>query len=101
VFPSSGTVLGLFPGQVYASETLELADGDGLVLYTDGVTEAANAANELFGDERLQAHLAGTAGSTAADAVEGLLREVRGFAGGSPQSDDITILVLRAQGGRS
>jgi hypothetical protein len=65
------------PGPVVHERDLELADGDSLVLYTDGVTEAANAANELFGDERLQACFAG-AGATAADAVERLLREVRG-----------------------
>jgi sigma-B regulation protein RsbU (phosphoserine phosphatase) len=95
VFPSSGTVLGLFPAQHYASETLELASGDSLVLYTDGVTEATDAANGLFGEERLQACLAGGAGQTAAETVDRLLRAVRAFAGGAPQSDDITILVLR------
>ena len=94
VFPSSGTVLGLFPGQEYANDSLELADGDSLLLYTDGVSEAANAANELFGEERLRAHLAGATGPTAEDTVEGLLGAVRAFAGGAPQSDDITILVL-------
>ena len=99
VFPSSGTVLGLFPGQGYSSETLELAAGDSLVLYTDGVTEATDAANGLFGEERLQAHFGGGAGQTAADTVEGLLRAVRAFAGGAPQSDDITILVLRRADG--
>ena len=95
VFPSSGTVLGLFPGQTYSSATLELAPGDSLVLYTDGVTEATDAANGLFGEERLQACLAAGAGQTATDTVDRLLRAVRAFAGGAPQSDDITILALR------
>jgi phosphoserine phosphatase RsbU/P len=95
VFPSSGTVLGLFPGQTYSNATLELAAGDSLVLYTDGVTEATDAANGLFGEERLQACLAGGAGQTAVDTVDRLLHAVRKFAGGAPQSDDITILALR------
>jgi sigma-B regulation protein RsbU (phosphoserine phosphatase) len=99
VFPSAGTPLGLFPGQVYASETLELAEGDSLLLYTDGVSEAADVSRSLFGVERVQAHLAGRAEPTAAGTVEGLLREVRAFAEGAPQSDDITILVLRRTGG--
>jgi sigma-B regulation protein RsbU (phosphoserine phosphatase) len=93
VFPSSGTVLGLFPGQNYSSETVELAAGDSLVLYTDGVTEAADAANGLFGEERLQSCLAGGAGNRhrSVDRLMGAVRRSRG----APQSDDITILVLR------
>ena len=99
VFPSSGRVLGLFPGQQYSSETLDLAAGDSLVLYTDGVTEATDAANGLFGEERLHACFAGGAGQTAADTVDRLLRAVRAFAGGAPQSDDITILAVRRTDG--
>jgi phosphoserine phosphatase RsbU/P len=95
VFASSGTVLGLFPGREYATETLELEDGDSLVLYTDGVTDAADPEGGLFGEERLRACFAGGAGGTATETVDLLLRAVRAFAGGAPQSDDITILALR------
>jgi sigma-B regulation protein RsbU (phosphoserine phosphatase) len=99
VFPSSGTVLGLFPGQQYADETLELGPGESLVLYTDGVSEANDATGALFGEERLQACLAQGGAQTAAGTVERLLGAVRAFAGGAPQSDDITILVLRRGAG--
>jgi sigma-B regulation protein RsbU (phosphoserine phosphatase) len=95
VFPSSGTVLGLFPGQEYTSDTLELAPGDGLVLYSDGVTEAMNPAQDLFGPERLAACLADGGGATAAETVDRVLRAVHAFAEGAPQSDDITLLALR------
>jgi sigma-B regulation protein RsbU (phosphoserine phosphatase) len=95
VFPSSGRVLGLFAGQEYANETLELAPADSLVFYTDGVTEAADATGALFGEERLHGCFAGGAGKTAAETVDLLLKDVRAFAGGAPQSDDITILALR------
>jgi sigma-B regulation protein RsbU (phosphoserine phosphatase) len=95
VFPSSGTVLGLFPGQDYQSSTLELAAGDSLVLFTDGVTEAADPAGALFGEERLKACLAGGAGQAAGDTVDQVLRAVRAFAAGAPQSDDITIVAVR------
>src|SRR5262245_29045837 len=64
VFPSSGTVLGLFPGQDYANETLDVAPGDSLVLYTDGVTEANDSDSTLFGEERLQACFGQGAGRT-------------------------------------
>jgi sigma-B regulation protein RsbU (phosphoserine phosphatase) len=95
VFPSTGTVLGLFPDQPYASETAELAPGETLVLYTDGVSEAANPAQALFGEQGLHACFAKGAGVSAAESVERLLGSVRSFAGGAPQSDDITILALR------
>jgi sigma-B regulation protein RsbU (phosphoserine phosphatase) len=95
VFASSGPVLGLFPGQAYANESLELAPDDRLVLYTDGVNEANDPTGALFGDERLEACLAEGPARSAAETVERLLQAVRAFAGGAPQSDDITILVLR------
>ncbi len=95
VFPSSGTVLGLFPDQHYKSESVELSPGETLLLYTDGVTEAADPAHAFFGDERLRACFASGAGATAAESVDRLLGRVRAFAAGAPQSDDITILALR------
>ena len=95
LFPSTGTVLGLFPDQQYASESADLAPGDTLVLYTDGVSEAANPAQALFGDDGLRACFAEGAGATAALTVERLLASVRAFAAGAPQSDDITILAVR------
>jgi serine phosphatase RsbU (regulator of sigma subunit) len=101
VFPSSGTVLGLFPGQDYVSETRELAPEETLILYSDGVSEATDLADELFGEERLHACFANGAGRTAAESVDRLLGATREFVGEAPQSDDITILALRRTGGRS
>jgi sigma-B regulation protein RsbU (phosphoserine phosphatase) len=95
VFPSTGTVIGLFPDRSYANETIELAPGETLVLYTDGVTEAADPGQAFFGDERLHACFAEGAGPTAAESVDRLLGQVRAFAAGAAQSDDITILALR------
>ena len=95
VFPSSGTPLGLIPGQAYASETLELGAGDTLVLSTDGVSEAHDAAGGMFGEERLNACFAGGAPQSAAASVDRVMRAVRAFAAGAPQSDDITIVAVR------
>jgi len=99
VFPSSGTVLGLFPSQTYTNETLELGVGDTLVLYTDGVSEANDPDKTLFGQERLEECFAKGAGATARETVDRLLGAVRAFANGAPQSDDITILALRRSEG--
>jgi phosphoserine phosphatase RsbU/P len=95
VFPSSGTVLGLFPDRRYENAFVDLTPGDTLLLYTDGVTEAANPDQAFFGEERLRSCFATGAPRTAAELVDRLLAEVRAFAAGAPQSDDITILALR------
>jgi sigma-B regulation protein RsbU (phosphoserine phosphatase) len=95
VVPSSGTVLGLFPGRSYTNETVELAAGETLLLYTDGVSEAAEPGQSLFGEERVRECFADGGGKTAEESVDRLLGRVRAFAAGAPQSDDITILALR------
>jgi sigma-B regulation protein RsbU (phosphoserine phosphatase) len=92
VFTSSGRVLGLLPAEPIASETLELEPGETFVLFTDGVTEAFDAGGDLFGEERLLAHLTGAPARTARETSLGILDAVRGFAAGTKQSDDITVV---------
>jgi sigma-B regulation protein RsbU (phosphoserine phosphatase) len=70
-----------------------LGEGEQLVLYTDGVTEAMNANEEQFGRERLDASVRG--GATAKATLQGLLDAVHAHAAGFEQSDDLTALVLR------
>jgi len=95
VFPSTGPILGLFPGGAYTDETMEMAKGDTLVLYSDGVTEANAREEELFDDARLLECFAAGAETSASSAVAKLLAAVRAFAAGAAQSDDITILAVR------
>jgi sigma-B regulation protein RsbU (phosphoserine phosphatase) len=90
-----GVPLGLFPGRAYDEHTVRLEHGDMLVLYTDGITEARNAANELFGDERLLAALTQRITSAAPALLEGLVNEVRAFSKTATPHDDQTLLVLR------
>ena len=69
--------------------------GDVVVMYTDGVTEAVNADNQMFGDERLVSLVAASA-SLSADEIKGrVLGEVVAFTSGLPQGDDITLIVLK------
>jgi sigma-B regulation protein RsbU (phosphoserine phosphatase) len=82
----------------YPREELVLEQGDALFLYTDGVTEAFNTAEEQFSDERLQALLAQHQDDSSSALVELTLKAVRAFAAGQEQSDDITLLVLRFTG---
>jgi len=86
---------GIMAGLTAPSQAAQLKPGDLVVFYTDGVTEAFNAAGNLYGDGRLQEALARHSGHTAADTAEALLRSVREHAGSHPQSDDIAILALR------
>ena len=94
-FPSSGRPAGLMPLNPIASESMPLAPGDTFVLFSDGVSEALNAADEFFGEDRLLAHLAALADDTPAAIVRGAMDAVKAFAGEAPQSDDITILAAR------
>ena len=93
--PCSGMVAGVMSGTEVKSQSLELQAGDTLVFYTDGVSEAFNAQGEQFGERRLLGHLAKLPKQSAAETVASTLAAVRKHAGDHPQSDDITIVVVR------
>ena len=86
---------GIRAGLAVGSQSVELQAGDLVVFYTDGVTEAFDAAGNLYGGSRLLNELAGLPGGTAAEATAAVLRSVRTHAGDHPQSDDIAVLALK------
>lgn len=93
---SSGLPLGLYAGHGYKESSVALAEGDLLVLFTDGIVEAQNPAGDMFGAERLEALLAdGPAGRVDA-VLDRIEAEVRVFRAGAEPSDDATIMILRA-----
>lgn len=94
---AGGLVLGAMPGVEFPDHSVALRTGDRLVLYTDGVTEAFNAANEPYGEERLVGEIRIHGGGTAAGLIERICNSVTAFAGGAPQSDDITLIVLSCE----
>ena len=98
VFTTSGRVLGLMPSSGIDSETIALHTGETLVLFTDGVSEAFDIDQELFGEERLLALLAAAPGASARDTTLAVLDAVRRHAAGAKQSDDITVLSVRFSG---
>ena len=92
---TGGVALGVMPGLDYREAQTTLNPGDSLILYTDGVSEAMNAHGEEFGVERLQQLFAGQPPTSARTAIESIMQAVSDFAGDTPQSDDVTCLVLR------
>jgi len=91
---TGGTVLGLFPELAYTDAEIGLRSGDLLVAFTDGVTEALNAAGDEFGEDRLKNLLRSAAG-TSADAVSARLSaQMREWIGEAEQYDDLTFVVL-------
>ena len=97
-FTTSGRVLGLMPADDISSETLALQPDDRFVLFTDGVSEAFDLNEDLFGEERLLALLQAAPGRTASDMNHGVLEAVRAHAAGAQQSDDITVVSVVYQG---
>ncbi len=95
---AGGPPLGLFDLLPYAPARLELAPGDAIFLYTDGVPEATDNTEADFTDERLAATLAANTQQPCVNLLEEVYRQVVGFTKGAPQSDDITMLGLRWRG---
>jgi phosphoserine phosphatase RsbU/P len=89
-----GRALGLVEQSPYASGRMVLSPGEALLLYTDGVTEAMDSRETLYSDQRLERFLASNRDSSPRQIIGDLVSDVRHFAGGALQSDDITVLAL-------
>lgn len=90
-----GPVLGVLADATYRTAAVEAHDGDRLVLFSDGISEATNARNDYFGEEGLTAVLQRDHGLTAASTCDAILSAVRSFTGDRPPEDDQTLLVVR------
>ena len=93
-----GLVMAAMEGTRYKRQTLKLMPGDTIFLYTDGVTEATNAAEKLFGDERLLQTLRDAQGLEPAEICPFVKSRIDAFVGEAPQFDDITMLALKFVG---
>jgi sigma-B regulation protein RsbU (phosphoserine phosphatase) len=88
-----GMVLGVFADSPYGQSTLATGRGDRLVFYTDGITEARDAAGDEYGDERLRAVALACRASTADEMKDALLSDVNAFTAGRFE-DDATLIVV-------
>ena len=91
---ASGIALGVMPDMDFAEDALQVAPGESVVFYTDGVTEAENGKAELFEMERLRMVFTGVPPKDAKEANSAVFEAVSAFAGDTPQSDDITCITL-------
>jgi phosphoserine phosphatase RsbU/P len=90
--------VGMFPEAEYESASVKLEKDDFLVIYTDGVSEAANVQAEMFEEERLRGLLENFKGQTVEQLAETIREGVKAFTEGAAQSDDVTILVIQYKG---
>ncbi|HEY54289.1 MAG TPA: serine/threonine-protein phosphatase [Caldilineae bacterium] len=93
-----GTVLGVLPTIAVEEHVTELAPGDYLVIYTDGVTDAVNERMEDFGEKRLVETLRRHWGLSAQAMLTQIHQGVRAWSGSAPPFDDFTIVVVRRMG---
>ena len=84
----------------FASTTFQFEIDDVLIAYTDGITEAVNRQQELWGEQRLEALLKSCSRKTPKEIINEILEQVDTFANGQPQRDDVTLLVMRVHGDR-
>jgi serine phosphatase RsbU (regulator of sigma subunit) len=92
-----GPVLGVLPGARYRQAEVDIEPGDLLVIFSDGVSEAANAEGAEFGEERIVESVKRVWQNSAAGVCDGILADVRKFLGNQPPHDDQTLLVVRLQ----
>jgi phosphoserine phosphatase RsbU/P len=93
-----GLVVGAMEDSVYETGGFVLQPGELFFLYTDGVTEAMNGEGGLFSEARLKKEILGLPGRSLQEMIAGMTQEIASFSKGAPQSDDITMMMIRFRG---
>jgi serine phosphatase RsbU (regulator of sigma subunit) len=92
-----GLPLGIMPEAKYESASVALAPGDWLIIFTDGLVEAENARQDEYGETQLLTVINTAAASTPAEMLKRMLAELDLFVGNTPQHDDVTCLLIKAE----
>ena len=92
---TQNAMVGAYKRIIFKESTLQLEQGDTLVMFTDGVTEAMNPAREMFGIKRLDGILRGQTDKSCQQMIESIKTGISDFVGDEEQSDDITMLLLK------
>lgn len=94
---TGGIVLGMMENTFFETESVELKSEDVMVMFTDGITEAMNAAEQEFGESRLKEVIKNNRGKSAELILQNVSSEVKNFVGDAHQSDDITMVVVKVK----
>jgi sigma-B regulation protein RsbU (phosphoserine phosphatase) len=90
-----GPILGVIPTAIYHQGEIAVQPGDLLILYSDGIVEAANSSEVEFGEERLCSIIQKNCARPAAEIRDEILNQVRAFIRESQPQDDMTLVVAR------
>jgi sigma-B regulation protein RsbU (phosphoserine phosphatase) len=90
-----GPVVGLFKPARYTQGSVQLAAGDVVVLYTDGISEAMNAEDEEWDEDRMIASVRACRNQSALEMIERIMQDADAFVAGAPQHDDMTIMIVK------
>ncbi|MCL4838243.1 MAG: SpoIIE family protein phosphatase [Thermoanaerobaculia bacterium] len=96
--PPTGLPLGVAASGRFTAHRLALAPGETLVAFSDGLVEARDGADEVYGEERLEQVLRGAAGLPPGDLLAACMSDLAAFTAGTPRGDDLSILVARYTG---
>ena len=94
-FSAGGIIVGVTPSFPYNEETIKLHPGDSLIIYSDGITEAMDKKEEEFDEDRLEEAIKKHINEPAAEMLENLINEVKQFTMNTPQTDDMTLVIIK------
>jgi sigma-B regulation protein RsbU (phosphoserine phosphatase) len=97
VLSTGGTIIGMFPQASYQEAAVDLRAGDVLIVFTDGVPEALNPADEEFGEERLKEALVRLSGLPVGEMSSRLLQELKQWISDAAQYDDLTFVLMKVR----
>lgn len=90
----TGMALGVIKDETWQQKTIQIAQGDVLALYTDGITEAQNAQGTFFDEQQMIKAVQANLGRSAQNVQDALMAEVHEFVGDAPQFDDIALVIV-------
>jgi sigma-B regulation protein RsbU (phosphoserine phosphatase) len=96
--PKGESAIGLLKKETYSEQKVELKEGEWLLVYSDGLTEAMNLEGDFFGEKRLEQLLPNIAGLSAPAAGRRLLEAISAFIGTAAPHDDLSMIILRRKG---
>ena len=93
---ATGLILGVLPNQIYERKVIKIEPGSVIAIFTDGLEEAMNTKNEMFGQERIIETLRNTRELSSREIVKKVQEDAINFCNGKPLHDDLTMIVIKS-----